>query len=215
MKQIGNLVKLTRRDNFLTSTKPSTMENRLSRLVQSYPTYNDIAVAFNANIGNLLMNNVDKTYSTKAPTIGEIANAYGFDAAILWVKTQILTIDFYNSTKKEAEEAAMNELSSLIAYRYRNMHLTEFILFIARFKLGLYGKFYGAFDPIALGEALNKHSRDTAREFERAERDRLQREIENRRFTPPDGYSSLSWYQELKKRAQTGDIEAIEALKKP
>ena len=31
--------------------------------------------------------------------------------------------------------------------------LTEFILFVARFKLGRYGKFYGYFDTITIGEA--------------------------------------------------------------
>ncbi|WP_455671679.1 DUF6633 family protein [Phocaeicola sp.] len=137
------------------------------------------------------------------------------DAAILWVKTQILTIDFYNATKKDAEEKAINELSALIAYKYRNMRLTEFIVFVTRFKLGLYGKFYGSFDPIAVGEALGKYEKETTRAYERAERDRLQQEIENRRFTPPEGHSSLSWYQELKKRAQAGDKEAIEALLNP
>lgn len=184
-------------------------------MVQSYPTYNNVAVAFNANIGGLLMSDPDKAYSHKAPFIGDILRIYGADSAILWVKTQIMTIDFFSSTKKDGDEEAINELSSLIVYKYKHMYLTEFILFVSRFKLGLYGKFYGAFDPITLSEALDKHRKYAERECERAERNRLQQEIEMRRFTPPEGYTSLSLYQELKKRAENGDEEARAALQRP
>ena len=43
----------------------------------------------------------------------------------------------------------------------------------------------------------------------------IQDEIERRRFIPPQGYTSLSWYNELRKRAESGDEEAIKILTPP
>lgn len=37
-------------------------------------------------------------------------------------------------------------------------------------------------------------------------------QIEARRFRPPKGYTALSWYQELRRRAAAGDPEAIKSL---
>lgn len=43
---------------------------------------------------------------------------------------------------------------------------------------------------------------------------RLERERAEVKAAIPEGYTSLSWYNELKKRAQNGDPKALEELKK-
>lgn len=125
----------------------------------------------------------------------------------------------YNATKQDGDEKDIIELSKLIVRGYPHIRLTEFALFVARFKLGLYGKFYGAFDPITVGEAFKKFLQQRGHEFEKAERSRNQSKIEESRAivrdSIPEGYTSLSWYEELKRRAKDGNLEAIEQLKPP
>lgn len=193
-----------------------------SALIQAkklYPTFDALATAFNPSIGSVLLSNIEKTYSDKAPTLAVTSEVYGFDSAVWWVKTQVLSIDMYNATKQDGDDQAIIELSKLIVRGYPHIRLTEFSLFVARFKLGMYGKFYGAFDPITIGEAFNKFLYQRRHELERAERLRIQREIEASREVVrnniPKGYTSLSWYQELKQRAANGDSFAIEQLKPP
>lgn len=193
--------------------------NALSLMMKSYPTYDALAMAFNPRIGALLLSDVDKAYSPKSPSFAMVSQAYGFDAAVFWVKTEMLDIDLFNATKRDADENAIIELAKLFVRKYPYIRLTEFMLFVARFKLGMYGKFYGAFDPITIGEAFRKFLTQRGHEKEKAERARVQMEIENRRrqtlSTIPEGYTSLSWYQHLKTLAAAGDSEAVELLKKP
>lgn len=184
--------------------------------MESYPTFEKISVAFSPNIQGLLMENVNKSYSDKSPTIGDLSELYGYDAAILWLKTQILSLDFVSSTKQDADDNAVIEFCKLFVRRYKYIRLTEFILFIGRFKVGQYGRFYGYFDALTIGDAFrNKFLRERSYEDERAERARIQQNIADRTFVPPEGYSSLTWYQELKRRAAEGDEEAIKLLLPP
>lgn len=85
---------------------------------------------------------------------------YGVGSSALWVKTQLLTLDFASSTKESADMDTLLEFSQLFVGMYHYIKLAEFLLFIARFKLGQYGKFYGYFDTITIGEAFRKFIRE-------------------------------------------------------
>lgn len=160
-----------------------------------------------------LLNHTEVAYFSPAPTLGLVVSAYGWDAAVLWLKVQILSIDRYNGTTKDCDLDSISEAATLFARKYSSLKLTEFMLFFARFKLGFYGRFYGAFDPIALGEAFRRFLGHRAKEIGEMERRRCR--PEDRWFVPPEGYSSLTWYREVKARAAQGDEEAMRMLRKP
>jgi hypothetical protein len=70
-------------------------------------------------------------------------------------------------TEKEYEEIAR-----IIISGYGDFKLTEFMVFFQRFKQGLYGTFYGVFDPMVITRSL--------REF-RADREKLLRFYEDKK----------------------------------
>lgn len=70
-------------------------------------------------------------------------------------------------TEKEYEEIAR-----IIISGYGDFKLTEFMVFFQRFKQGLYGTFYGVFDPMVITRSL--------REF-RADREKLLRLYEDKK----------------------------------
>lgn len=144
-----------------------------------------------------------------------VSRAYGRDNALSWIDIQLNSIDLYASVKNDLNESARAEMSELILSHYGFLKLPEFMLFVARFKLGLYGKFYGSFDPIMLCESLKKFRSDRNIELERIRIRAQQIEQEKRISIIPEGYTSLSWYEELKRRAKDGNLEAIEQLKPP
>lgn len=83
------------------------------------------------------------------------------------------------------------------------------MLFFARYKAGKYDASYASFDAKRIGNAFfHEFLKERSWELEKINKEKAQKEIELRRFTPPDGYSSLSWYNELKRRASEGDEKA-------
>lgn len=181
--------------------------------MQKYSTFEHLAGRFNPDVQSRLLGNADVAYMSDTPTIGLLAEVYGWDNAVFWLKMQIASLDRYNGSTKECDLAVIGEVALLFARRYARVKLTEFMLFIARFKLGIYGKFYGVFDPISLGEAFKLFLRH--REKEIAEIERTRNEPGSTWFIPPEGYTSLSWYQEVKRRAAKGDEEAMALLRPP
>lgn len=164
----------------------------LSAIKQKYPTFECFSSVYSTSLQPLLLSDLEKAYSEKSPTVSDLERIYGYGASALWVKTQLITLDFASSTKESADVNALNEFSLLFVWQYPYIKLTEFLLFIARFKLGRYGKFYGYFDTLTIGEAFRKFLRERSYELDIVIRQRNNREMEERyteverNHEPPD-----------------------------
>lgn len=150
----------------------------LESVKQKYPTFSGLSTAFSSSLQPVLLSDLDKAYSDKSPTIGDLDRMYEFGASSLWVKTQLMGIDFVSSTKEDADMNALIEFSNLFCRQYHGIKLTEFLLFVARFKLGQYGKFYGYFDMLTIGDAFKKFMRERSYEMELIERKRSNQRID-------------------------------------
>lgn len=95
-------------------------------------------------------------------------------------------------TEKEYEDIAR-----IIISGYGDFKLTEFMVFFQRFKQGLYGTFYGVFDPMVITRSL--------REF-RSDREKLLRFYEDKKRQEEKGRE-----RELreKEKATPGQIQEI------
>ena len=215
MKQIGNLLKQTRRETSLQVSQTNARSMQIACLTTKYSDFKALATVFNPSAGARLPNNINRAFNSDTPTLELISAAYGRHNALNWINVQINSIDLYTQVKNDLNEYARNEMSELILSHYGFLKLPEFMLFVVRFKLGIYGRFYGSFDPLYLCEALKKFRVDRNAELERIRIRNTQRAIEERASQIPEGYTSWAWYQEVKKRAEAGDIEAIELLKPP
>ena len=156
----------------------------LERTRQSYPTFERLASAFSSGLQSVLLSRPEMAYSEKSPSISDLDRLYSSGASALWVKTQLATLDFASQTKESADMDALQEFSTLFAARYGGIKLTEFLTFIARFKLGRYGKFYGYFDTLTIGDAFRKFLDERAVELDAVERKRNSEERERQQATP-------------------------------
>lgn len=87
------------------------------------------------------------------------------------------------------------------------------MLFFARYKAGRYDNSYSTFDTRRIGNAFFREFLPARQiELDRIIKQEKNQRIETQRFTPPQGYTSLSWYQELRQRADNGDTEALHLL---
>lgn len=95
-------------------------------------------------------------------------------------------------TEKEYEEIAR-----IIISGYGDFKLTEFMVFFQRFKQGLYGTFYGVFDPMVITRSL--------REF-RADREKLLRFYEDKKRQEE---RKREWELCEKEKSTPGQIQEI------
>lgn len=156
----------------------------LAETRRRYPTFDQLGKAFSTSLQSLLLSSPEKAYSDKSPAIGDLGRMYHPNAPAAWVKTQLLTLDFASQTKESADMDSLAEFSTLFAAQYPGIKLTEFLLFIARFKLGRYGKFYGYFDTLTIGEAFRKFLRERREEVDLLERKQFNQQREDRDKQP-------------------------------
>lgn len=139
------------------------------------------------------------------PTLGLLASTYGDETPIEWLVIQFGSLNDFAEVRSKISNAQIYELANLVLSEYYYLNAAEILLFIGKFKMGYYGTFYGAIDPMKITCALIQYVNDRRIDIERYEREkyRLQRqkEIEER------GSNKVSYqeYLELKKRAESGD----------
>ena len=98
--------------------QPSSREVMLSAIKEKYPTFSKASAAYSTSLQPMLLADTEKAYSEKSPTLSDLERMYGYGSSSLWVKTQLLTIDFASSTKEGADENALNEFSGLFVSQY-------------------------------------------------------------------------------------------------
>ena len=90
-------------------------------------------------------------------------------------------------TEKEYEEIAR-----IIISGYGDFKLTEFMVFFQRFKQGLYGTFYGVFDPMVITRSLREFRADREKLLRFYEDKKRQEEKERERERHPIRFKKLS-----------------------
>lgn len=149
----------------------------------------------------------------KIPSLGLLRSTYGEEAPIEWLKIQFGNLNDYAEQGKGIEPEQLNELCVLFLAEYYYLNAAEVCLFIGRFKVGKYGQFYGAIGPMKIMSAAIEYVKERRKSIElyerEAERKRRKYEQNNR-----EGIAYAE-YIEIKRRADSGDQEAIKLLTPP
>lgn len=157
--------------------------------------------------------NPTSAYTADIPTLLQYDALYGSGSSAYWVETQLTGLYGASVSKETGVVDGISIFCQSFAAQVQSYKLSELLLFFARYKAGRYDNSYSSFDPRRIGNAFFKEFiPERNRELEKINRERKAQEIESRRYTPPDGYTSRSWYEELKKRAASGDKDAIRQL---
>jgi len=147
------------------------------------------------------------------PTLGLLSTTYGEAMPLQWIKIQMGTLNDFVEVKTKLTSGQLDELSSMIFAEYYYLNVAEISLFIARLKLGRYGQFYGAIDPMKITNALLEFISDRHRDIDRKEmeenNEKLMIDFDERKSND----MPYTEYLEIKKRAEAGDEEAKELLK--
>lgn len=150
------------------------------------------------------LRNPERAYAADSPTVSDIANAFGDGYAAMWVRGQLLFLYGMSPSRDKAAADGIKPFAECFTALVKPYKLSELMLFFARYRAGMYDNSFAQFDTRRIGNAFFREfvpERNT--ELDRINRKAVLARIERRRFTPPEGYTSLSWYEELKRRAAT------------
>ena len=122
--------------------------------------------------------NPDKAFFGDAPTLTVINATYGKNTAVMWLIPQLNNVSRFCGCKERLTDEVTEELARSIAAEYYYLKTSELMLFLQRFKMGHYGRFYGAVDPLVITTALQDFLADrrTAYAKHQQEEERKQRE---------------------------------------
>ena len=152
----------------------------------------------------------DLAMNSSIPTLGLLASTYGDETPLEWLKIQFGTLNDFAEVSTKIAKEQLNELAEIFISEYYYLNAAEICFFIARFKSGKYGRFYGAIDPMKITSAMLDYIRERRIDIERYEREQYriqrQKEIEER------GNNRISYAEYLereRKLVESGDAEAM------
>ena len=149
----------------------------------------------------------DLAMNLSIPTLGLLASTYGDETPVEWLKIQFGTLNDFAEVSAKMGNDQLQELAEIFISEYYYINAAEICFFIARFKSGKYGRFYGAIDPMKITSAMLDYIKERRIDIERYEREqyRVQREIEER------GNNRISYAEYLereRKLVEAGDENA-------
>ena len=151
----------------------------------------------------------DLAMNLSIPTLGLLASTYGDETPVEWLKIQFGTLNDFAEVSAKMGNDQLQELAEIFISEYYYINAAEICFFIARFKSGKYGRFYGAIDPMKITSAMLDYIKERRIDIERYEREqyRVQRERENEER----GNNRISYAEYLereRKLVEAGDENA-------
>lgn len=113
-----------------------------------------------------------------APSLVRLDTTYGNGSSEAWLYDILqATFAMLGVTSEKLSQLQILDISRSISSQYRNMKVTEFLLFLSNFKAGKYGRFYGGDSYVlvimkALDKFYNEERVKYIEELERQERTR-------------------------------------------
>jgi len=183
-------------------------------LLEKYPDPEAFLKSNNPLVQFKVMNEYKRlgeiSLDTSVPTLGVIAQTYGIEAAAEWVCIQIH--DYLNGCEQQRgnDDDDVLKFAFTIVMIYPYINLYEFCYFIARCRVADFGRMYGVSGINQLGGMFQDFlkKRNASIIACENERERLRRE------NAPKPVNGLKAYlEEVQKKADSGDEDAIRILK--
>lgn len=186
-------------------------------ILKQYPKPSDISRAYNPDLQNkIIRKNITQgelALKESIPTLSQHRMTYGDHNTILWLKVQFNSLNEFSGQAHGMNDGQLHELCELVLSQYHWLNMAEICLFIGLFKLGQYGTFYGSIDPLKITSALQTYVRERESSIDSYERNiRNEAQQAQRDQWEKEGISREE-YEQLRKKAESGDEEAKRILR--
>lgn len=188
-------------------------------LLEKYPDPAQFIYDYNPDLQfKLLRHNAthaELAMNTQIPSLGLLSASYGEETPLEWLKIQFGSLNDFAGTSTKISREQLDELAWIFLSEYYYINAAEICLFLARFKAGKYGQFYGAIDPMKITAAMLSYVSERRKELRKQERKKQSQDREQEIADRNSRGISYEQYLELKERAERGDQEAIRLLTPP
>lgn len=177
--------------------------------MMKYQTPSEIEQLFSPVHWSYAINNIERAYLAECPTIFDYSEKFGIEYASMWIRSQVMALYGSSSNREKGVADGIKLFCDSFTAQVKGFKLSEMMIFFARYKAGKYDNSFSSFDARRIGNAFfNEFIPERNYELDRIYRQQEQKDREARRFIPPPGYTSLSWYKKLKTLADKGDETA-------
>lgn len=111
------------------------------------------------------------------PTLNVLKSAYGLIETASWIAVLLSDLNSKYGGADKMEQAQIEDVAQVIAANYGHLKATELMVFLSRFKAGMYERFYGRMDPMVITNSLKSYNDNRLRDMDTA----LRREAEANR----------------------------------
>lgn len=161
----------------LPASLPMRQPTWQQEIIERYKTGENLLCLFNPSNQAEYFKNEERCFTGHAPSVVRVARTFGENVAETWLAIQLFDLATFTSIKKPNDTFAdYLEIARIIIAGYGDFKLTEFMVFFQRFKQGLYGTFYGKFDPMVITRALRQFKSEREALLKRYEDKRRQQE---------------------------------------
>lgn len=156
-------VQLTTGEHNATQHGELTQRKDLKQLTQNqkryltrYKTFEGLAIKFLPQYQILFAEQPIKSLVGDCPSLKDVKDIWGETNVAIWLANQIHDLSEYTGVNKKLNDYQKEEIARLITSEFHFLKLSELMLFFFKFKVGMYGSFYGAIDPLVITGALQK-----------------------------------------------------------
>ena len=188
-----------RNDNQKSLTCSQDLDRKTQLVKAKYGDLDNCLQIFNPdNQTTLAKRHNDSWIAADVPTLALLNQTYGKTASVQWLVVQIYNLSEFCGCKDKLSTAQIHELSRIIDTSYYHLKLTELMMFFFNFKMGKYGKFYGAVDPMVITCALREFMDERNSRIDQVENER-RRKQEEKEMKNAVSYEE---YQKMKKKSK-------------
>lgn len=126
------------------------------RYLTRYKTFEGLAIKFLPQYQILFAKQTIKSLVGDCPSLKDVKDIWGETNVAIWLANQIHDLSEYTGVNKKLNDYQKEEIARLITSEFHFLKLSELMLFFFKFKVGMYGSFYGAIDPLVITVALQK-----------------------------------------------------------
>lgn len=187
-----------RNDNQKSLTCSQDLDRKTQLVKAKYGDLDNCLQIFNPdNQATLAKRHNDSWITADVPTLALLNQTYGKTASVQWLVVQIYNLSEFCGCKDKLSTAQIHELSRIIDTSYYHLKLTELMMFFFNFKMGKYGKFYGAVDPMVITCALREFMDERNSRIDQVENERRRKQEEK------EMKNAVSYEEYLKMKGKT------------
>lgn len=125
------------------------------RLLAKAPTLGMFLNLFNPDVSAAISVDPDQCLAGDYPTLTFVNKFYGKkSASVSWIIPHLVVLSEYAGVEKKLTEKQLHGCAQAISRVFYFLKVSELMLFFENFKNGVYGRFYGSVDPMAITDSL-------------------------------------------------------------